>query len=194
MLGFVAGEPWAAPGRVARWRSAWQKGYGTEVKEGRFFSRPALYVRYRAVCGLHPRREAFRKKALERSLYRAGVNKVAFSTFGDVLEGQGPQRMESTYLHLCLAGDVGAHVAGGDGKTALCFFHALGPMEERAIIKLAEHFRYLMLDSRRDSGAVCLALRRRYGLPVMENPTVSQVRQADFALLLGPVSKGLTLR
>ena len=193
MLGFVAGERWTAPGRMERWRCAWQRGYGTEAIKRRFFGRPALFVRYRALEGLKTRQEAARKRTLMHTLNRNGVDKLAFSTFGDMLEGQGPRRVDSGYLHLYFAGDVGAHVADGDGKTAACFFHLVGHLEERAILKLAEHFRYLMIASPRDGEAVCRALRRRYGLPVVESPTASQMRQADFALLSGPVPKGLTL-
>ena len=192
-MGLIAAENWAAPGRINRWRCAWQKGYGTEVTTRQILGRPVLFVEYRGVDGLSPRQLAFRKQGLRQILSQNGVDKVTFSTFGDVLEGTGPSRMESTYLHLYLAGDVGAHVAEKTGATAVCFFQRVGTLEERAILKLAENFRYLMITSQKDEDAVCHALRRRYGLPVVEHPTASQVRQADFALVLGAAPQTMTL-
>ena len=193
MMGFVTTEPWQAPGRIQRWRCGWQKGYATKTREGRFFGRPALYVQYKEVEGLNPRQAAFRKRGLRQILTRGGVDTLAFSTWGDVLEGTGPRRMESGYLHLYLAGDVGVHTVGRDDATAVCFFHRVGHLEERALLKLAARFRYLMITSQRDEAALCHALRRRYGLPVVGDPTPSQVRRADFALVSGPVPKAAVL-
>jgi len=145
--------------------------------------------------GLSPRRWKLREEELGWLLLARGVDKVAFSGVGGGGGGfEVPlRRMESDYLYTYLAGDVGAYVAEGSGETAVCFFRTVGPMEERALLKLAESFRYLMLSTQRDSAAICRALRQRYGLPVVEDPRPSQVRRADFALLLHPPRRDMTL-
>jgi len=122
-------------------------------------------------------------------LVERGVDRVAVSGDHDV----PVQRMDHRYLYTYLAGDVGAYVAERSGATAACFFRTVGQLEERALLKLAESFRYLLLHVQRGGAAVCRALRRHYGLPVVETPTQSQLRGADFALVLHPLTAGTVL-
>jgi len=145
------------------------------------------------VEGLSPRRRQKRLGELDRLLLANGVNKVTFHQSGENLPGLGMRQMGSDYLHTYLAGDVGAHVAERTGATAACFFRTVGQLEERALLKLAESFRYLMVSAGRDSEAICRVLRQRYGLPVIESPTPSQLRGADFALLLHPPGQNMEL-
>ena len=193
VFGFVQMEPWENPGWVARLRCGLQKGYGTELNLRPLFGRTALFVRHWVVDGLSSRQRKARQGELLRMLAEKGVDKVAVCERGDSLAEIGMRRMGSDYLHSYLAGDVGAHVAERAGATAACFFRTVGQLEERALLKLAESFRYLMVSAQRDSAAICRALRRRYGLPVVEDPTPSQVRGADFALLLHPPGRDVTL-
>ena len=175
MLGFIRAEPWENPGMLTRFRCAIQKGYGMEVSERAVFGRPAVFVRQRRAC----QRESM------RALLERGVNKVAFAGVDGCPEA--PLReMDRSYLYTHLAGDVGACVAERSGATAVCFFRTVGRTEERAILRLADAYRYLMISAQRDSGAICRALRRRYGLPVIEGPTPGQVLDADFALVFHP--------
>ncbi|MCL2569138.1 MAG: hypothetical protein FWE12_06885 [Oscillospiraceae bacterium] len=176
MLGFIHTETVARPGWGERIRCAVQKGYGTEALERPLFGRPALFVRHRNLNERNP---------IGEMLLERGVDKVLFSEASGVSDVP-LRRMDRSYLYTYLAGDVGAHVAERSGATAVCFFRTLGQLEERALLKLAGVFRYLMISVQRDSGAICRDLRRRYGLPVVEDPTPNQVKGADFALVLHP--------
>ena len=193
VFGFVHAELWENPGWMTRLRCGLQKGYGTEFSSRSVFGRPAIFVRHRVVDSLTPRRQKVRQEELFRLLTEKGVDRVAICENGNSLGRLPLRRMGSDYLRTYLAGDVGSYVAQQAGATAACFFRTVGQLEERALLKLAESYRYLMVSAQRDSGAICRALRRRYGLPVVEDPTPSQVRQADFALLLHPPGRDVTL-
>jgi len=195
MLGLISAETWENPGRIARWRMRWQKGYGTEAEEQSFFDGTALHFKYGTTDGLTARQKMRRQRYLAGRLAENGIEKVAISqgTPIDALEGLPIPQMDARYLYTYLAGDVGAHAAERSGATAVCFFRSVREAEERAILKLAQEFRYLQIITQRDGGAVCQALRRRYGLPVAEAPTPSQVRRAEFALIFHPPEKTFAL-
>jgi len=161
-----------------------QRRYGIEVSERTLFGRPAVFVRQRRMC----------QRESARALLERGVDKVAFAG-AEAGDSRMPslREMDSVYLHTVLAGDVGAYVAERSGTTAACFFRTIGQIEEQAILRLATAFRYLMISIQRDSEAICRSLRRRYGLPVVEGPTPSQVRNADFALLFHPPERDMML-
>lgn len=191
LMGFVHAERWENPSWTERLCCAVQKGYGTELTQRPLFGRSALFVRHRVVDGLGLRQRRARAEEPVRLLRAHGVDKVAFSGPGG--DAGTLRRMDSSYLYTYLAGDVGAYVAERSSSTAVCFFRTLGQLEERALLRLAESFRYLMISVQRDSGAICRALRRRFGLPVVEDPTQSQVRHAAFALVFYPPKEGLLL-
>ena len=191
ILGFIHAEPWAEPSYMTRWRCVLQSGYGTDIQMRLVFGRPALFVRHLIPEGLSVRRSAARQRELLRLILQSGVDKLAFSASGvkDVLDDFEVSRMDSDYLHMYLAGDVGACVADRTGTTAALFFRSVGQIEERVILKLAKVFRYLMIHAGRDSMAVCRALRQRYGVPVVELPTARQIFGADFALVCAPLRR-----
>lgn len=195
MLGLLSAQTWENPGRMARWRCRLQKGYGTEVTERTLFGRTVLHCKHGTIDGLTARQKVRRQRNLTKRLADKGVEKVAISreTPADFLVGLHIPQMDAGFLHTYLAGDVGAHVAERSGATAVCFFRSVGGAEERAILKMAEQFRYLQICTQRDGAAVCQALRRRYGLPVVEAPTPSQVRRADFALVFHPPERTFAL-
>ena len=195
MLGLISAETWENPGWIARWRYRWQKGYGTEMVQQALFGGTALYLRHRVIDGASSRQKLKRRNALAGILADKGIEKVAVSLGApaDALEGVPIPQMDARYLHTYLAGDVGAHAAEGSGATAVCFFRSVREAEERAILKLARAFRYLQIITQRDGEAVCQAIRRRYGLPVVEAPTPSQVRRAEFALVFHPPGRTFVL-
>lgn len=191
MLGFITQEQWENPKVLERLQARFRPGYGLHGVQDSLFGHPVFFLRQREIKGGTSTHHRRRQAELLRLLRQNRVDAVAYAE--NTAEKLELPPMDAWYLQSHFAGDVGVYVAQKSGATAYCVFASLGAVEERALVKLAEHYRYLMIFAGRDTAMVCRALRRKYGLPVVEDPTRRQVHKADFALLFATPSKDIAL-
>lgn len=94
------------------------------------------------------------------------------------------ERLDSVRLFEGISGSIGVKVAEDGALTAAFFAHTIGRDEERALLKLARVYRYLIVVTDRDGDKICRSLRGQYGVAAIESPTPELLRTADFAAFM----------
>ena len=183
MLGFLHITQEESLGYKKRLYMRLQKDYGTQWEQKSLFSHPVFLGEHKTYPCLSEKRKRERLYTLVSMLQQRGVSKVLLSENSLQQEIPHMKRADAQHLYGHLAGKVGAFVAEKTGDTAYCQISSLGSQEEQAILHLAKHYRYLMIDAGRDTENVCQALRKAYGLPVVSAPSDRQIKSASFALL-----------
>ena len=183
MLGFISTSVEEGTGHKMRIQARFQKDLGNQWTQRRVFSHPAVFLQHKLFLQLNDKRKKERVETIARRLQEQNVHAVVFSNTAQQIKLPRIKRAGASYLNAYLAGDIGAHVASRAGATAYCQFSSLGQLEERAVLTLAHHYRYLMLEAGRDTDFLCHALQQKYGLPIVKAPTQRQIRDANFALL-----------
>ena len=193
MLGFISTSVEESTGHKMRIQARFQKDLGNEWTQKRVFSHPALFLRHKLFLALSEKRKEERLETVARRLQEQSVHAVVFSNTTPQMRLPRIPRAGASYLNAYLAGDIGAYVAERAGATAYCQFSSLGQLEERAVLTLAHHYRYLMVEAGRDTDFLCQALRQKYGLPIVKAPTQRQIRDANFALLWKNTAQNMEL-
>lgn len=184
MLGFVRSI--AVEDKLSykmRFKIRMQEEYGTIWEQKTVFSQPSVFLEHHCYTHLGQRQNLRRRQALLKTLQEKGVSSVLFSQESTGVKLAELKQADASYLNAHIAGEVGAFVAEKAGDTVYCAFASLGHLEEQAVLTLASHYRYFMIEAGRDTAFLCRVLRQKYGLPIIEAPSQRQVKQAHFALL-----------
>ena len=146
--------------------------------------------------GLRRRQLEKRLRTARMILGRSKVDRVCFrqdfpyrKAFPDGLF----REMDCQILNESMAGPILVKTAAGGDKTAL--FHGRYALDrgEQVLIDLCASFRYLVVCLSDRDRLICDSIRRKYGISVIEQPTMRQLLKADTALFFTAPSQRMIL-
>ena len=185
MFGFIQTRQSTQDTWLKRMRSHLQPQHGIMHERRMLFGRPSLLFALETHQGQNEKILARRSAKIEQMLAQHQITRIAHCGERAALTVDVPP-VSAQYLHRYFAGEIGALAAEKTGGTVYCIFRGFGPLEERAVLKLAAHYRYFILEAGRDTEQIAKALTAKYGIPTRTNPSASQVEQADFVLSFVP--------
>ena len=145
----------------------------------------ALRLRMEIPEGLRRRQLEKRINMARLILCRNKIDRVCFQNgflYRDAFLDASLREMDRQLLNESMAGPILAKASPGTEKTALfCARYALD-RGERALIALCASFRHLMVCLSGEAEPICGSIRRKYGISVIEKPTMRQLLKADTAL------------
>ena len=153
-------------------------------------------VRFFAVTVAQSRSVLLQKRRLRKAaklMERSGVHTALFPEgFCDtaVFRRYGVQEAGEDYLRRMTAGAIARRALAEQGRNpAECRAALLGDCMDvqlrAALMEIALHVRYTMLNAGGNGAEICSVLRREYGVSVLRDAGEEQLRQADLVLTFG---------